>query len=217
MARERSIIMSGAMVKALLAGKKTQTRRLIKPQPPSGFWFYELTDDLGYSEAGFVQNELEDPLYYRCPYGKPGDKLWVKETWRHYGNLYKGNKAYALVEYRADGACRQIELKIPLPTRSWWDSGKKPWASPIFMPRWASRITLKVTKIRIQQVQDIGANDIFKEGIDKWEEYEGGRVISVAQARGRFRQLWNSLYAKGDFGWDSNPWVWVIEFKRVVP
>ncbi len=156
--REHPIIFSPPMVEAILDGKKTQTRRILKPQPISVAYL------IGY------------------PYGRAGDKLWVKE---HYDEKLKDY-------YRA-------QLK-KLPAAVFYaDKYMKKWKSPIFMPRWASRITLEVTDIKVQRLQDITDEDARKEGC------EDRRVYSI---------LWNELNLKRGYGWNRNPWVWVISFKR---
>jgi hypothetical protein len=135
----------------------------------------------------------------KCPYGKPGDHLWVKETWSNINDfvLYR-----AAAE--ADDSCD--DLFIP---------GKTAWRSPRFMPRWASRITLEITGVRVERIQDIGLVDLVAEGVD--EKLPDGHSMSIEQLRNKYRALWDSLNAKRGFGWDSNPWVWCISLKRIRP
>jgi len=194
--RERPILFSGPMVRAILAGRKTQTRRVVRWKgrtPPTAAEFCGLTDSLGYpASEGFIWagfGNRRDPLYWRCPYGRPGDRLWVRETWGIDPNdmaIDLPDRANRIV-YRAD------------------DSEDRPyhwgWHSPIYMPRWASRLTLEVTAVRVEQVQEITEADAKAEGCD------GGKNV--------FQDLWEALNRKRGFGWDVNPWVWVVCFKRL--
>lgn len=186
--RERPILFSGPMIRAILDGRKTQTRRVIKPQPV-GAW--------------------AAPGKTACPYGVPGDRLWVRETWRP-SQTGEGSRCPAW--YAADGA----------------DGEHVRWKPSIFMPRWASRITLEITRIDVRRVQDVGT-DALAEGVEltefwtpkevegrpfeeKWWDdfYFWSHYPLVA-----FRKLWDSINANRGFGWDVNPWVWVVEFRRV--
>ena len=174
--KERPILFSGEMVRAILDGRKTQTRRVVKPQPPP----------LG----GFVKN----------PYGQPGDRLWVRETWALDDKYY----------YRADGAVGDR-------------CGK--WKPSIHMPRAASRITLEITGVRVERLQEITISDIYAEGAitDEWLEWRDD-VSGVGMPAGSrienerdvWEKLWDSINGK-TYPWKSNPWVWVIEFKRIKP
>ncbi len=198
--KERSILFSSEMVRAILEGRKTQTRRVIKfhvpkviqaaehrllktayPLPKGGyvFWSSEDTPELRAFSDGHYANQVGT----LCPYGQPGDRLWVRETWW----IDEGDQPvvfYAATDKRSD---------IPL----------KP---SIFMPRWASRILLEIVNIRVQRVQKISEEDAIAEGC----VYE-----YPVTARTQYITLWDSLNAKRGYLWDSNPWVWVIEFKVV--
>jgi hypothetical protein len=194
MMKERPILFSTEMVRALLDDRKTQTRRVIKPQPVSlpGFW-----NKLHYaSESHWIKGAL-----LNCLYGVAGDRLWVRETWRR--NEWSGRistkdggiKETGLVniEYRAGGNLFKTPIgKTPEPSDKWRPS--------IFMPRWASRITLEITDVRVERVQDITEADAVSEGLERREH---------------FIRLWDKLNEKRGYSFDSNPWVWVIEFKRV--
>jgi hypothetical protein len=140
-----------------------------------------------------------------CPYGQPGDRLWVRETW-----MASGFDASVMenqyITYKAD----DFERHITRPCSTLW--AQKVWRPSIFMPRWASRIFLEVTAIRIERVQDITGEDIEREGID----FPDG--LSVERVGERFRpfmDLWDSINLVHGYGWDADPWVWAIEFKRV--
>lgn len=171
---ERPILFSAPMVRALLAGSKTQTRRLVK------FQGKDLETFLG------LKNQAAC-----CPYGQPGDRLWVRETfsddWCEYGHP---------VQYRADG-----ELDSDM-----FDAGVK-WRPSIHMPRLASRITLEVTGVRVEQLQDISRGEAMAEGCPFPNMSHGD------DPRRWYADLWEQI--NGDGSWEANPWVWVVEFKKI--
>ena len=190
------------MVRALLAGTKTQTRRIAKPvrHPDWGNL---------YSPGALVrEHEPMHVIHRACPYGQPGDQLWVRETWldlqgtgieRVTGDLGR----YAYAAYTPPGShgdeCRK-------------NYGLK-WSPSIHMPRWASRITLEITGVRVERLHDISAEDAIAEGVRVHEDHHGkprGSIYSPVQA---YRDLWESINGAGS--WEANPWVWVLEFKRV--
>ena len=179
---ERPIIFSTPMILAILDGKKTMTRRVIKPQPAG----HEFNGFNAFGEAIFYPRDdnSDDAGLRRCPFGQPGDKLWVRETWR---TLTEG------IEYRAD----------------WVDPPRGIWKSPIFMPRLASRITLEIAAIRVERIQDITEEDIrYAEGCLYTPWLPSGDPLV-------FQNVWDSLNAKRGYGWEKNPFVWVIEFRRL--
>ena len=222
--KERPILFNGPMVRAILEGRKWNTRRAIKPQPTSDFTG-SLILSLGYPAsnhwtwAGF--GDPEDPVYYKCPYGKPGDKLWVRETmvessigsdYPHYAGYKAGfpkgyNDKYDLRFYP-----KAIVYNDNNEMVEWWalwqhrDKSKNPprTKSSIHMPRWASRITLDITDIRVERLQEISEEDAQAEGLKLLQ----GGIVS------EFAVLWDSINGK-KYPWSSNPWVWVIEFKRI--
>lgn len=186
--KERPILFSAPMVRALLDGKKTQTRRIIKPQPIDGH-----------------------SLAANCPYGRPGDRLWVKETWRSAATLddstpveigLKLFKAghhlpHAPIEYQADRSRRH------------WEPGSLPQEtgrarSPIHMPRWASRLQLEIVAARVERLQDISEADAVAEGMQP----TGGRPAVES-----YRELFEAINGAG--AWEANPWIWVVEFRKV--
>lgn len=194
--KERPIIFNSDEVRAILDGRKTMMRRVIKPQP------YEIAyqDCYGNVESAcfWRGEEHEDwPRPKDCPYGGPGDRLWVKETWRlPYGAPNRW------VDYKADDA----------------RDGFK-WCSPVRMPRWASRITLEIVSIYVERIQDIGWEDCVKEGVEEEIDYmqtEDGEmpVVDAEATVDGFRCLWCARNSKCGYGWYADPWVWVIEFKR---
>jgi hypothetical protein len=233
--KERPILFSAPMVRAVQKGIKTQTRRLINPQPTGNF-------------LGFVHRSIRsanDPKVLRawfqagagelrsreitCPYGAPGDRLWVRETWAafttptyEYGeaDLIEGpvSQEEAEVVYSADGQS--------MPER---------WRPSIFMPRWASRILLEVTEVRVERLQDISEEDARAEGLSTvskdgslwkwgipdadglpgtdddgwpWHDWERSPVAA-------YRRLWESIHGPGS--WDLNPWVWAVTFRKLQP
>lgn len=229
MVKERPILFSGPMIRAILDGKKTQTRRVVKPQPE-----YRENVALTGMHGTFVKGgwNLDVPaaramFLQSCPYGKAGDRLWVRETfycdlgmYAAGGRLPKEAEREVLdtLYYRANGDCCQ-----QIPECQCSEVGKPKWRPSIFMPRWASRITLEITGIRVERLQDISRADIDAEGVlatDEWIEYEAdmGPLQSadahVMTPREYWADRWNRINGK-KHPWDSNPWVWVVEFKQV--
>ena len=188
--KERPILFSAPMVRALLAGTKTQTRRIIKPQHLAFF---------NQDAAAMLSYWNERPL----PYGQTGDRLWVRETFGHF-ERNQHFKPGCNVYYRADGNCLELE----------------PWRPSIHMPRWASRITLEITSVRVERLQDISEADAIAEGCTQNHNgyYWGGPhpvsgLKQLATAKGAYQDLWESI--NGPDSWAANPWVWAIEFKRL--
>ena len=230
---DRPILFSAPMVRALLAGTKTQTRRVCNPQPLDivGQRHRRLYRDEDYKKAWQHPrgcNSTSDP-YVDSHYGAPGDRLWVRETWRTGKNLddlspkkiaakclEAGWKTpWAPIQLVADGA---ITCQDDLEAFGGW--GKK--RVSIHMPRWASRITLDMTGVRAERLQEISKEDAKAEGVGA-DEILGAIGASGRNAKqwpedagvGGYRFLWESINGPGS--WDANPWVWVIDFKRVVP
>jgi hypothetical protein len=199
---ERGILFSGAMVRALLDGSKTQTRRAVK-MPPSwdcivyadwgnGWWPYRSDDG---ESPNYDNNEI--PL--RCPYGQPGDRLWVRETWAPHPDFPESVHRGV---YRADPEC-----KYDVPR----------WRPSIHMPRWASRILLEIVSVRVERLQDIGDVDSHAEGVTIEDRHMGGYCAGefLPPSVRAYRELWEQINGAGS--WAANPWVWVVEFKRVTP
>jgi len=213
---ERPILFSAPMVRAILAGTKTQTRRVVKPAHKA--WIeMPVTHQLGEWD--------KRPL----PYGKPGDRLWVRETWQ----AVSGNDR-----------ARHI-MTHPRPDRGWLEYAATPradepaykWRPSIHMPRWASRITLEVTGVRVERLQDISEADALAEGISRLappappHEWSGLNRFTLngmgsgfcagsvswnsPTAEALYLRLWEDINGPGS--WEANPWVWVVEFKWVQP
>lgn len=237
--KERPILFSGPMVRAILEGRKTQTRRIIKPQPPSieavqaraGIDFSIFTDKAmpgSYRVAGpvWAVRELmgiDRSPEWRCPYGQPGDRLWVRETcvihelpWRE-DPRPPAECFRARVTYLADGAQHVFEPHMEH-WRTSMEAGFVRKRTSIHMPRWASRITLEIVSVRVERLQDISEDDARAEGLEVYNDdgvdYYGPFNKGHCSAKTAFSWLWDSINAKRA-PWASNPWVWVVEFRRV--
>ncbi len=194
--RERPILFNDQMVRAILDGRKTVTRRVMKPQPvlDGHFWTY---GGAGWSDRiNSLTPVAGHSLAARCPYGQPGDRLWVREAWAC--TLVAQAPGEEWVVYR-EGDNRT-------------DYGG-PWKPSIHMPRWASRILLELTAVRVERLQDISEEQARAEGYPAERECETGG--SGLDAWLWFRSLWGEI--NGPEAFTANPWVWVIEFKRVTP
>lgn len=224
--KERPIPFTGPEVLAVLEGRKTQARRPIKPQPSvveGGTAFF-----VGHGQGG--PGSLDRII--RCPFGQPGDRLWVRETFSRRDDT-------RIVAYRADGECgawlddgdgERIWnrhggiIEVPGSGGPSWglaNYGGR-WRPSIHMPRWASRITLEVTRVRVERVQEISEEDAKAEGTLLLVEgvIVPGSVPPERVAlthRDFFQDSWDRTYAKRGSWWASNPWVWVVEFKRIEP
>lgn len=210
--KERPILFNAAMVNAILAGRKTQTRRVIP------YSYLLIGDDAGYPDYGFVDtNGREVCAYSKCPYGKPGDRLWVREAHRACDHFEIGT----CVEYRADNVV--IKPEWPDTQTGWkWEQDAnatdwESWRPSIHMPRWASRISLDVTRVRVQRLRDISEEDAQAEGCPGVAFGRGSCGDEGVLPTDQFIPLWDSINAKRGFGWDTNPWVWVIEFRAIKP
>lgn len=216
--KERGILMSAPMVRATIAGTKTQTRRVVKITHRTPGLTACLEPPHGLPVRTKVAAEL-------CPYGQPGDRLWVRETWQHSNFPLGPYDESCTVFYRAD------YLDDPHgPDGEKSPEGKyRTWVPSIHMFRSASRITLEITGIRVERLQYISDSDIEAEGTAQWVK-DGGAVwsplpgfdgqfpnadgeVTVKPNRVAFCSLWEEINGRGS--WDANPWVWVIEFRRV--
>jgi hypothetical protein len=192
------------MVKAILEGRKTQTRQVIKPQPIRGDFL--MAWDWPHGRCLFANEQGEPQSEIHCHYGHPGDRLWVKETWGAVSKTeYPAPVEECLIEYRADLpiGCTDYPGQWPKEDARGCEDAPK-WRSSRFMPRWASRITLEIVKVRVERVQQIKPLDAVSEGMDP----DRHSIIE-------FRNSWNFINIKRGFGWDINPWVWIIEFQKI--
>jgi hypothetical protein len=227
-AKECPILFSAPMVRAILEGRKTQTRRVLRVQPTDATCWTGV-DGCGYWPADDAGEAI------KSPYGVPGDRLWVRETWTGTFHIDSFHVAYA-----ADGSEKFVDAPTAyiLPKAALKPSN---WVTPLFMPRWASRITLELVEVRVQRLQDISEDDARAEGIHKWtyvdcdgdprldgalyhgtgyhwdkahptDQYDNGYASAVFA----FRNLWDSINASRGFGWDTNPWVWALTFRRAL-
>jgi hypothetical protein len=231
----RPILFSAPMVRALLEGRKTQTQRVIKPQPDQATSEFTSAEVSAAWQDGFID--------VRCPYGQPGDLLWVRESfsdlteelgqsWERYNpgkNLYEQGKK-PFFWYRADGE---------QPDRGNGTAFDAPWKPSIHMPRWGSRITLEITDVRVQRLNEISEEDALAEGINHdfiknikdelddqgmtcpddldsdwkvfWSPADDREDCLKYTAKDAYQTLWEDLHGPGS--WDTNPWVWALTFK----
>jgi hypothetical protein len=218
--KERPILFSAPMVRAILEGRKTQTRRVVKDSAWRDFGDCDLDGKLVSSWG--IDKELS-------AYGNPGDRLWVRETFLiGYESDGNGN----LIHFDANGneLSPKAFYRATSPDLEWMnDDGyhvdATPWKPSIFMPRWASRITLEVIDVRVQRLQEISEADAIAEGCEQGltsadADYEvvkrAVNALGVYSAVARYSLLWDSINAKRA-PWSSNPWVWAITFKRLAP
>ncbi|HGN0817486.1 hypothetical protein [Pseudomonas aeruginosa] len=212
--KERPILFTGPMVRAILEGRKTVTRRPVKGgqipaedttiQEGGPRWsaIGQRHPRYGYCVFGETEAECAQELAEHgvCPYGQPGDRLWVRETWAHVGTGDPGHLVYRATYPR----CLPPGLEnVPADIR---DEGYR-WRPSIHMPRWACRILLEITAVRVERLHDLSDPGALAEGVSHSEMHSGDSLVDV------FARLWEST--GGD--WDANPWVWVVEFKRVTP
>lgn len=186
--RERPILFSGAMIRAILDGRKTMTRRVCKPAEAEALSFVV---DCGNGRWGDEEGSVQFP----CPYGQPGDRLWVKETFIHEPADYCWEASVSI-------PCRPASTVYRADCDGETRGGG--WTSPLFMPRNLSRITLEVTEVRVERLQAISARDAWAEGIPASPDVDPSH---------EFRELWASINGAGS--WDANPWVWAISFRRL--
>ncbi len=201
--KERPILFQADMVNAILDGRKTQTRRIVKP-----------TKDRNGSGCQLAPCEIAGEVnggdYALCPYGQPGDRLWVRENFLY---LMHGDVTAGDIKY-----CASIDSRSAAGSKNpgyWWR--KRP---SIHMPRWASRITLEIVSVRVERLKQISERDALQEGIglvlaDNWPDPKAMSEAVAKSRRAGFKLLWESI--NGSDSWDTNPWVWVVEFRRVEP
>ncbi|BEM52786.1 hypothetical protein SME20J_14730 [Serratia marcescens] len=222
--KERPVIFNGEMVRAILDGRKTRTRRVMKHQPRQHD--HQNYDTAPWSDAPPAYYNVNSADWackycgegigfdgrsvYRCPFGRVGDRLWVRETWQgplvdeEHLDDYRANadkfQTPEFCEYAADGGARPEFCDLD-------DNVRQGWRPSIHMPRWASRITLEITGVLVERLNDISDGDAIREGCSAAEMKSGDCVADV------FARLWASIY--GVENWRANPWVWVIEFRRL--
>lgn len=235
--RERGMIFNAEMVRALLDSRKTQTRRVLTPRQLGLIELAAIAGECYPLESG--QQHANSQSYYRehCPFGAVGDRLWVRETWAVVSHAFDDDGL--MVGYVPDRPSKAVHEKAfgrgyysghtiyaADGGFTWGDDdgcvdGRSYWKPSIHMPRWASRITLEITNVGVQRLQAVSQGDAMREGLirlpasgryclNEGDQYFGG---ASRDAREVFSWLWSSIY--GDESWQANPWVWVVEFKRV--
>ena len=240
--KETGILFTSPMVRALPPGPKTMTRRALNRQPPKECGIHYMLGNeswLSEDKRTPLRHHWEawgGPLYeqrpegylcgthsVRCPYGAPGDRLWVRETYFAWGrwetrfNTKKGRDEWHFVDMTLESGRVYVHAADGMPAGyvaphrggvgcGWW---KRP---AIFMPRAASRITLEITSVRVERLSEISEGDAQAEGAFRWAAEQDTPVRDLPEARLVFRQLWESINGPGS--WAANPWVWVVEFRR---
>lgn len=227
--RERPILFNADMVRAVLDGRKTQTRRIIQSaaknmqasghkvieyREPGDKWYGEHVFSMC-NQSGTWCDYTKEQFLAKCPFGAVGDRVWLRETFR----VHSRATDVATLVYKASEqqSWTQQTHRVPI------EKCNKPavvdkWTPSIHMPRWASRITLEITGVRVERMFDISEADARAEGVEQlrggfWRHYQPGWTQHQLSARGSFVTLWKSIY--GEEGWQANPWVWVVDFKRV--
>ena len=225
--KERPILFSAPMVMAIIYGSKTQTRRVI-PWNIAGNMDTPRGDKDIAAGYPFTEDKYGDAVSVRdiSHYGKPGGRLWVRETWK-YADWTEDGEPY--IQYRSDNTIiikehpedwqdrvAEVWAKLSLPENYQIDNtaSDRKWRPSIFMPRWASRITLEITDIRVERLQDISEEDAENEGISFLRYVPD--VDETLTAKELFMCLWDAINGKSPGkSWANNPWVWVVEFKRL--
>lgn len=199
--KTRPILFSGEMVRAILSGQKIQTRRVCKPAEKAGLSFITTADAGGMASETNADiatwGDEEGEVIFTCPYGRVGDRLWVREAW-----ALGDDGEYV---YRAD-----------------YPKSDNPWKPSIHLPRKASRILLEIESVRVERLQDISERDALTEGIQAarnpeckgYRSYELNHALYSTPSES-YGSLWRSINGEGS--WSSNPWVWVIQFRRITP
>ncbi|EPV3838541.1 hypothetical protein Q4R42_16165 [Morganella morganii subsp. sibonii] len=213
--KERGIIFNADMVRAILDGRKTQTRRIMKPQPtPCDYIDWRRNARGGHVWPSnifrtmlHVEGELQNGdggwkglVGDTCPFGDIDDRLWVREAFQ------VGLCTESTIAYKATHKPSDLE-------EGWHEKIK--WRPSIHMPRWASRILLEITGVRVERLQSTSEEDAKAEGFDNSQSDAANSIGWFEKPIRAFRRAWENIY--GADGWDSNPWVWVIEFRRVTP
>jgi hypothetical protein len=231
--KERGMLFSKPMVLALLDGSKTQTRRILKGNI-EGFDLNGLGNltignkPLGYCavlrapKARWIADDKPWHEWIKCPYGKPGDRIWVRENfqpiyaegWNEGKNdetgdpvNYKTGEGYDVSYPATDGIVEFYDSETD-------ECSQRVWPS-IHMPRWASRIDLEITGVRVERLQDISDQDARAEGCQPAQPFMASGIVIPGQWRHGYQDLWEAINGAGS--WDENPWVWVVEFRRIKP
>ncbi|HDP1358081.1 TPA: hypothetical protein ACLKPX_005307 [Klebsiella pneumoniae] len=211
--KERGMIFNGEMVRALLSGRKTQTRRIIKDCTVGRDQISKFIQ-IEKKFIGCYPEDVPELIRECCPYGIPGDRIWVREAFR----VHSRATDVATLVYKASERNSWTEQthRVPVAVCNKPATPEK-WTPSLHMPRWASRILLEITDVRVERLNAISQEDAQAEGMELtgWrptysDPDSGGEVMTPYD---NFAELWSSIY--GDESWKANPWVWVISFKRV--
>ena len=215
--KERPILFSAPMVRAILSGTKSQTRRALRVQPPVGTewmntYHHPKDAERPYWWAGAGGDLLD--FSAPCPYGQPGDRLWVREAWMP-DPPCDGTWGYTEWAGSRIGQIAAVPERFQHPAfcnyRASWlhGTGGLRWTPGIHMPRWASRITLEVTSVRVERLQDISEKDAWAEGCEGYDDDVTGGKSGYSE----FHDLWEQI--NGPESWAANPWVWCVSFRRL--
>jgi hypothetical protein len=212
MIKERPILFNGDMVRAILIGQKTQTRRPIKNLPECTL--LDMKRDPKAQDPYMAEWLLKN---IKCPFGQVGDRLYVRETWRHWVDydqegkiedwarqVYVAYRATPRVGFRPEPDKKRIVFLDESTPLEYNKNLLGPWKPSLHMPRWASRILLEIDEIKVERIQEISGSDAYAEGFQAVEEFNGC-----------FRSVWDSIYEGQGLGWEVNPYVWVVKFHQV--
>jgi hypothetical protein len=216
--KERPILFSGPMVRAILDGRKTQTRRIIKPQPHPLNGNFEVCHYYGSHIDRHGIQQPDDDLSFgicdvdgewgiKCPFGQDADHLWVRESWS-VSNIYDNVSPSNICVNLPKGPGRPPTKVLYPATDSISDCIRR--RPSIHMPRWASRITLEISGVRVERLQNISLKDAIAEGVE-WNSSPTRQ--GNTNPKSAFKHLWEQINGEG--AWHANPWVWVIEFKKI--
>ena len=236
--KERGMIFNGEMVRAILDGRKTQTRRIMAPQPADDIerGIFPNPEVIGWKSSR--RHKHGSTTAHFCHYGKPGDRIWVRETWGVVSHAFSDDglmidwvpdrPATAIHEmpfgngYYSGYAIYAADGEFTWGDDDGYEDGRSCWKPSIHMPRAASRILLEITDVRVERLNAISEEDAEAEGINMEALYDSQdcydcianhNMTGRPTVTGAFKYLWESIY--GEEGWKSNPWVWVIKFKRI--
>lgn len=225
--KERPILFSAPMVRAILEGRKKQTRRVsgleVINKEPHRYEFKSIIDFAGKPHASFWDHIANVQVIAPLKHGKPGDRLWVRETHSQKDVRQDGGELRCLVGYQADETARLWDMGGDFETAAF--EKPKRWKPSIFMPRWASRLSLEITGVRVERLQDISEEDAWAEGCERGEPTDNGGWFPKERqdkigatgwdcARDWYADLWDEI--NSPCSWDANPFAWVIEFKKIL-
>lgn len=215
------------MVRAILDGRKFQTRRILNPQPPTpekfsgsifGLWhaphcdpdIWDMTGSVGVArDAGF-------PVKYRCPYGAVSSKLWVRETWG--AENWNYIRQYKAEPWRGEPCRDGAGIRYRATEKDPGIFPKGFWKPNIHMFRWACRLELEITKVKVERLNDISSSDARDEGVDTTDFLDTARTAHRDKWITRYRVLWDSINGNSPAkAWAENPWVWKIVFRKIEP